>query len=224
MQKRFPASSLLVSLILLSAIGVSLFLSRDYWLNSEKVSLNNYENFLAEKIRLLGYENVDKTAICQAQQKKTAELKLKNQLDYRFHCKFSSIFLKPKPTKEKYILVENLADWLDMESYADSILLISSLDELPANSENNPIIVRTTQAISGRLRQPFYGIVITDYPFDFTDKRIFGTIYSSFSGNEPNRRNHSFRRAVINHIEQKYSTWHYFPNSTHLLHNENNSR
>lgn len=221
MRRYYSASSLLVSLMMISSIGVVLFLNRDYWLRNEKISQQHYLTYLSEKLAMIEYDRLDKERECNNQQKERLSFKLKN-LNYSFYCEFRSIFIRPKPTKEKYILVENINDWLDVETFSNNIYLISSLAELPPSSEENPKLVRTTQAINGRLTQPFYGIVITDYPFNYTDKRIYGTIYSSYAGNDPNRRNLSYKKAVIQNIERDNSNWHYLPNSNNLLHNENN--
>lgn len=215
----YSASSLFVSLIMLSGIGVLLFLSRSYWLGNERVSQYHYETYLSEKLAILEYIKLDKDQECNKYQKENISFKLID-LYYGFHCKFETIFIKPKPTKEKYILVDNVYEWLDLEQFSSNIHLVASLSELPESSEDNPKIIRTTQAIDERLTQPFYGIVITEYPFNYTDKRIYGTIYSSYSGNDPNRRNLSYKKAVIQNIERDNSYWRYLPNSINLLHNE----
>lgn len=221
MRRYYPASSLLVSLMMISSIGIILFLNRDYWLGNEKVSQNHYSSYLSEKLAILEYDRLDKEQECNKQQKESIYFKLKN-LHYGFHCEFHSIFIQPKPTKEKYILVDNVSNWLDLKTFAHNVHFISALEDLPESSEENPKIVKTTQEISGRLTQPFYGIVITDYPFNYTDKRIYGTIYSSYAGNDPNRRNLSYKKSIIQNIERDNSIWHYLPNSNNLLHDENN--
>lgn len=218
--RHYSASSLLVSLMILSSIGIILFMSKDYWLGNEKISQNQNAIYLSEKLALLEYDKLDKSQECNKQKQESVYFKLKN-LYYGFHCEFQSIFIKPKPTKEKYILVNDINEWLDLAQFSPNINLVSTLSELPESSEENPKIVKTTQAIDERLTQPFYGIVITEYPFNYTDKRIYGTIYSSYAGNDPNRRNLSYKRTIIQNIERDNSRWHYLPNSINILHNEN---
>lgn len=221
MTRYYSASSLLVSFVLLSMIGVILFINRDYFINNENISQNNYQNYLSDKLWLIEYNKIDKELECKKQKKETIYFRF-NDLTYSFHCQFSSIYIKPKPTKEKYIFVENITDWLDVKAYQQQIFPIYSLDELPETSEENPKIIQVMQDIDQRLTQPFYGIVITDYLFNFTDKRIYGTIYSSHSGNDPNRRNLSYKKNVIQNIERDYSNWHYLSHSNSLLNDENN--
>lgn len=216
----YSASSLLISLMMISSIGIILFMSKDYWLGNENISHNQNAIYLSEKLALLEYQKLDKELECDKQKQASVNLQIKH-LYYGFHCEFRSIFIKPKPTKEKYILVDNINEWLDLESFSANVYVISSLSELPSSSEENPKIVRTSQAINERLTQPFYGIVITDHPFNYTDKRIYGTIYSSYAGNDPNRRNLSYKRTIIQNIERDNSRWHYLPNSINILHNEN---
>lgn len=220
MKRLWQGSSVLISLMLLVAIGTVLFFSRDFWLNNEKVSQNDYKNYLAERFAMIPFDRLYKQQECQTQQQENISFSL-GKLSYGFHCRKQTIFIKPRPTKEKYILVEDIEDWLNIDAFRHNIQQISSLDDLPPSSEENPKIVQTTQPISGRLTVPFYGIVLTAYPFEFTDKRIFGTIYSSEPSNDSNRRNHSFRRAVIQNIEWDNTQWHYLPSSNNLLQNEN---
>lgn len=220
MQRYYSAGSLLVSLIMLSGIAIVLFLNRDYWISNENISQHHYANYLSEKLSIIKYDRLDKEQECNKQEKESVYFKL-NNLSYSFYCEFDSIFVQPKPTKEKYILVDDINNWLDINQFSSNIHFISSLSDLPESSEENPKIVQTTQPIDERLTQPFYGIVITDYPFNYTDKRIYGTIYSSYAGNDPNRRNLSYKKTVIQNIERDNSTWHYLPNSNNLLHHEN---
>ncbi|MGQ8821318.1 DUF2572 family protein [Bibersteinia trehalosi] len=221
MSRYYSANSVLFSLIILSSIGITLFLNKGYIIVNENISQNNYINYLAEKMWLIEFQKINKEQECSIQKKPTTSLN-KKHLTFSFHCQFHSIFIQPKPTKEKYILVENINDWLDINAYQHVIYPIASLDDLPESSEENPKIVRITQNIDGRLMQPFYGIVITDYLFNFTDQRIYGTIYSSNNANDPNRRNLSYKRNVIQNIERDYSNWRYLPKSANTLNHENN--
>ena len=74
--------------------------------------------------------------------------------------------------------------------------------------------------IEERLDEHFYGIIITDYYFDITgSKRVYGVLYSTFD-NEREERNLTFRRAVVDNLEKKYSKWHLVPNSKNILNNK----
>ncbi len=72
--------------------------------------------------------------------------------------------------------------------------------------------------IDENLPQDFYGIVITDYLFDIRGKKMYGVLYSSYD-NAREERNLTFRRAVINNLENKYSYWKYLPNSENSIGN-----
>ncbi|MGX2948411.1 DUF2572 family protein, partial [Frederiksenia canicola] len=99
----------------------------------------------------------------------------------------------------------------------EKIYRIHSLSELPKSSESNPQVVIALNDIDGALQENFYGIIITDYYFDVRGKyKIFGALYSSFN-NQREERNLTYRRKVIDNIEQHFSHWEYLENSRHLL-------
>ncbi|MBV6547454.1 DUF2572 family protein, partial [Ursidibacter maritimus] len=125
----------------------------------------------------------------------------------------------PKPTKDKYIQVDNILDWLDLERYQSSLHYASSLDELPNSSESEPQIVIMTNDIDERLNQDFYGIIITDHYFDIKGKKIYGVLYSSYD-NFREERNLSYKSSVVNTIEEQFSYWQYLPYSRNLLAND----
>lgn len=220
MKHHHHAHTLSVSLILLSTVFSLLFLSKNEWLSYENVTRHLYHQHLNHKFYLLDYLHLNEEDACRQNQKTTVSYPL-GQQNYRFHCKFHSLFLKPKPTKEKFITVDHIEQWLDLQTYAQQIYSVRSLSELPASSEQNPQIVITLNDIDERLIQDFYGIVITQHYLNFTDKKIYGTIYSTHPRNDPNRRNLSFKRQVIENLEAKYSHWQYLPHSRNTLsHNE----
>lgn len=216
MNRKLEASSLLSSLLILASIMTLLFLTKENWLRQESVANGYYQQYLSSKMSLLNKLDQDQ---CANQQKEEIQETVKI-LSYSYLCERSSLFIKPKPTKDKYIAVDNIAHWLDLKTYQADILYISSLSELPKNSETTPKIVITKNTIDEKLENNFYGIVITDYYFDITgSKKIFGVLYSSFD-NAREERNLTFRKAVVDNLEKQYSRWHILPNSKNLLKNE----
>lgn len=216
MIRRLDGSSLLSALLILSGILTLLFFAKENWLKQESVSNGYYHQYLSSKMALSKKLGQNQCAIFQ-QQEIAENVKT---LPYSYLCEKRSLFIKPKPTKEKYISFNNIEDWLDLNKYRSDILYISSLSELPKNSESTPRIVIAKNVIDEKLEDNFYGIVITDYYFDITgNKKIFGVLYSSFD-NEREERNLTFRKAVIDNLESQYSEWHIVPNSTHLFRND----
>lgn len=70
--------------------------------------------------------------------------------------------------------------------------------------------------INENLPEDFYGIVITDYLFDITGKKMYGTLYSSYD-NARKERNLTFKKEVIRQLEAKYSYWRYLANSENMI-------
>lgn len=216
MIRKLEGSSLLSSLLILSGILTLLFFAKENWLKQESVANRYYQKYLSSKMALFKKLDQDQCATIQ-QQEITENVKI---LPYSYLCEKSSLFIKPKPTREKYIAFDNIENWLDLKKYKSEILYITSLSELPKNSETTPRIVVAKNAIDEKLEDNFYGIVITDYYFDITgSKKIFGVLYSSFD-NEREERNLTFRKAVIDNLEKQYSEWHLVPNSKNVLKNE----
>lgn len=214
----YSGSTLLVSLILLAGISLTLFFSREKLLANERFTQALQKHYLSEQLKLNELLKLDKQQTCREQRKDTVVYRLK-ELTYAFHCDFSSLFLY-KPTKEKYIQVDRFEQWLNLADYAGSIHYINALDELPSSTEHSPKIVRVMQPINARLTQDFYGIIMTDYPFYFTDRKIYGVLYSTHPENNITRRNLSFKRSVIQNLEQQFSYWSFLPHSQSLLFNE----
>lgn len=216
MIRKYQGSSLLSSLLILSGILTLLFFAKENWLKQESVANGYYQKYLSSKMALLKKVDQDQCATYQKQEV-TEEVKI---LPYSYLCEKSSLFIKPKPTREKYIAFDNIENWLDLKKYQSEILYITSLSELPKNSETTPKIVIAKNAIDEKLEDNFYGVVITDYYFDITgSKKIFGVLYSSFD-NEREERNLTFRKAVVDNLEKQYFEWHLVPNSKNLLKNE----
>lgn len=213
--RAYSASTLLVTLMLLLSVTLFFLFHRENLLKNDRAIHQDYQHYLVDKLQLNTLIRLDKETTCQQQKKDTISYSMR-YFDYSFHCVFHSLF-KRKPTKEKYIQVEQITDWLNIAKYQSAAIYIDTLSALPHSTETNPQIVIATQAISGRLTQDFYGIVITDYPFSFTDKKIYGTIYSTYKENDSNRRNHSFKRSVIQGLEDKFSSWEFLPNSENII-------
>lgn len=219
MKRYYSASSLLITLILLSGLFSVIFLNKDSLLKQEKVSLFYYQQYLTDKYQLIEKLAIDPEIECQNQKQTNVIFEFK-VMKYSFHCQFSSIFDPFKPTKEKYIQVDKIENWLNLLPYQSEIYKINHLSELPQSSIDNPKIVITLQDINEKLEKDFYGIVITDYLFDLTgSKRMYGTLYSTYD-NLREERNLSYKKEVIQHLENKFSSWHYLPYSRNILANE----
>lgn len=219
MRKYVRAGALLTALLLLNGVVLLIFMNKSDWLGSEKVTQNFYQRYLSDKLNLIEQVKQDVQTGCKTEKQSEITVKLDTFI-YSYYCENNAFFIKPKPTKEKFIWVDDIKVWLDIERYEQQIVFIRSLSELPASSEDNPQVVMTLNDIDERLQRDFYGIVITPHYFNFTDKKIYGTIYSSDRRNDQNRRNLSYKRGVIERLEQRFSSWDYLPNSRNVLRNE----
>ncbi|MEG9544547.1 DUF2572 domain-containing protein [Mannheimia sp. HC-2023] len=216
------ASALLVSLILISSILAILFLTKEKWISQQNITQFYSEKYLADKYHFLALYKEDKNKLCQKLKKDMiiqsdfSPQKL-NFLQYQFECQFNSLFRDKKPTKEKYIPFVQSSDYLDLANVpSQEIYTIRTLSELPPSSEDNPKIVIAQNEINENLPQDFYGIVITDYLFDITGKKMYGALYSSFD-NAREERNLTFKKEVISQLEAKYSYWQYLPHSENTI-------
>lgn len=211
------ASSILVSLIIISGVLTLIFLSQDRWLHQEKISLGHYQHYLSGQLRLS--KIIQANDECAQQKKPQIQVEI-GEVIYRYACEKESIFIQPKPTKDKYIAFTHIQNWLDIENFQSEISYISSLTELPKTSESAPKIVIAKNAIDERLPEHFYGIIITDYYFDITgNKKIYGALYSSFD-NLREERNLTFKKSVIDNLDNHYAKWHLLPYSKSLFLNE----
>lgn len=219
MRNRVSGSALITSLMILSSILLAMLIYKSEWIGSEKVTQSFYADYLSDKLALIEKLNEDEQSVCEKEKREEIVIRL-NKMVYRYSCERKTLFLKPKPTREKFIAVDKVENWLDIDNYRHKITFIRTLSELPPSSENNPQVVMTLNDIDERLSQDFYGIVITPHYFNFTDKKIFGTIYSENSRNDPNRRNLSYKRTVIDAVEEELSSWSFLANSRNILSNE----
>ena len=215
MRRLYPAGTLLVTMMILVGLLAILFLNKESFLMRERVIQYYYADYLESKFKLLRLKDVHNK--CDEYQKNNLSIQA-GKLHYQFSCQFDSIFLQTKPETKKYIQIDNIENWLNLEKYNPEIISIKHIDELPQNSESNPKIVRALNDITGRLKHDFYGIIITDFLFDITGKQVQGTVYSGYP-NTPTRYL-VFNRNVINNIEQQYSQWRYQPFSRNLLAHE----
>lgn len=217
MKARYTANVLFVTLMVLSGLATFLLLQRGDWADMEKITQESYRQALTHKFALFNYLQQEQNTRCQTEKTETISDTLGIQR-YAFHCYVLPLFLQP--VRDKFVEVERLEDWLDLATYRNVITEIRTLDDLPASSEQNPQIVLTLQDIDGRLKRDFYGVVIAPHYFNFTDKKIYGTIFSLHSGNDPNRRNLSFKRSLITQLELRYNIWRALPHSRYRDDNE----
>lgn len=217
MPRRLTAGTLLVTLMVLSAILALLFLHRSHRLHTDRLTQQIYQHYLSEKLALLTL-SIDEAQQCRHAKQETVRFPIGTQ-QYRFHCEFKSLF-RQKPTKEKFIFTDDFSRYLNPDIYAAATHPVRSVADFPPSHEQAPQILITLNPINERLTQDFYGIILTDYPLTLTDRKIYGTIYSRYPNNDPNRRNLSYKRQVIEQLDQQYGSWHYLPYSRNLLNNE----
>ncbi|MGX2968138.1 DUF2572 family protein [Ursidibacter sp. B-7004-1] len=221
MSRISPASALLTSLLLIVSILALLFLFQQDILYRDRYTQNIYHQYLNQKYQLLPELRKslpERDNECN-QNKKEKIIKQAGDIQYQYSCDFKSIFIQPKPTKDKYIQVDNILNWLDLKTYQAALHYVSSLDELPHSSENDPQIVIMQNDIDESLKKDFYGIIITDYYFDIKGKKIYGVLYSSYN-NLREERNLTYKRSVVDTIEKQFSYWQYLPNSRNILAND----
>ncbi len=69
MKRYYPASSLLITLILLSGLFAVIFLNKDSLLKQEKVGLFYYQQYLTDKYQLIEKLAIDPEIECQKTKK-----------------------------------------------------------------------------------------------------------------------------------------------------------
>lgn len=216
------ANSLLTSLVTLTLLFSLFLLGKHYPLDNDKLTQIIYQRHLNDKLGLYPKMQQDPQQLCRQGQETTRYFHIGNR-DYRIHCQAHRLF-RQSPPSQKFIAFTQIEEWLDLKRYDQAIYRIRHLNELPPSSEQQPKIVITLQDIDERLTQDFYGIIITEHYFNFTDKRIYGTIYSNHPNNDPNRHNLRAKRQVIQTLEQQYTEWDYLPHSRSLLHDLTTTR
>lgn len=219
MRRYYQASSLLVSLMIISGLLLLIFINKEDLFLIDRGKHHLQREYLNAQLSLLDKMPINEQSECEKLKLLIIEIPL-DRYTYRFYCQFSSIFIKPKPTKEKFIFVNDISERLNIARYREGIYFIQTLADLPPTTEHSPKIVVALQDIDERLTQDFYGIIITEHYLNFTDKKVYGTIYSTNPRNNTNRRNHSYKRNVIEQLEQQFSSWDYLPYSRNIIANE----
>ncbi len=213
MKLKIEASALFVSLILISSLLAFIFMTKEVWLNQENAALYYYKRYLSDKFLLK--EQLAEGSDCVEYKANFVEKNL-GYITYHYQCEKQSLFIQ-KPTKEKYIAFTDIQDWLALDKFQSEIYYIRSLKELPPSSEQDPKIVIAQNRIDEKIEENFYGIIITQDYFDITGtKKIYGTLYSGFD-NEREERNLTFKRSVIDNLDQKYSIWRELPYTRNIL-------
>lgn len=228
MKRHYPASALLVSLMILSGLLAFMFLSKDHWLSQEKISRYDYQRYLTAKWALVPHLTEEAEAYTQKCRPANAEkvskhlesalLVIQNAdaLSFRLYCQFHSFFLKGKPTK-KSVETADYAVYLNEEMVNRHKLEIADLAQLPANSADTPKIVVFTQDVEGKLNADFYGIIITTHRLQLKHgAKFYGTLYSPHTEDGKSRYITHSAQAMAN-LEKQHSAWHYQPQSRNLL-------
>lgn len=217
--KHPKGSILLTALILLIGILATIFLAKNDAISYTQKANAAYHAYLKEKIALVNLHRQDKNQQCITQQKEIIEIKL-NKLDYLFHCQ-KLTFFKHKVNSKKYVSLNKFSDELDLKNYQHLIYKINSLLELPDTSINEPKIVLAQNAIDETLTKNFYGIILTEHLFDISGRtKIYGKLYSTFD-NEREERNLTYKKEVLEKLEQATTHWQYLPHSTRIKAHEN---
>lgn len=228
MKRHYPASTLLVSLMILSGLLAFVFLSKDHWLSQEKISRYDYQRYLNAKWALaprLTEEDKTYTPKCRAANEgklgKHLEstplvLQKADALSFGIYCQFHSFFLKGRPTK-KSVETADYAVYLNEEIVNTNKLEIADLAHLPVNSADTPKIVVFTQDVEGKLNADFYGIIITTHRLQLKHgAKFYGTLYSPHTEDGKSRYITHSAQAMAN-LEKQHSAWHYQPQSRNLL-------
>lgn len=228
MRRYYPASALLVSVMILTGLLAIIFLTKQNWLSQENISRYYYERYLNSKWSLaeeFKSSSSKYTEECKAKyQEKIAkygeaevlEIKTNKAVVYRIYCRFYSLFLTDKPTK-KAVETEDISRYLERDMVEKHKIEISDLAELPANSMDDPKIVVATQDLDGKLNADFYGIIITSHRLQLRHgAKFYGTLYTAYSEDGKSRYiTHS--AAAMSNLEKQHSGWEYLPYSRNIL-------
>lgn len=219
MNKQYKASVVLVSLVILSSLVIIIFINKEKVLEREIMSHFYFERYINQKAKDYLYIKEDLTQDLDEKCDDTAS-SLRKLGEYNHYCYCRSLFKIKPPSLVKYVSFTNIEDFLDIRNNDNKVYHIKSLSELPESSIENPKVVRALNPINERLLKDFYGIIITDYPFDFRGRKIYGLLYSSYYNNEKERRNLVNNKKVVNNLHNQCWHWFYLPNSKHYLSNE----
>lgn len=183
--------------------------NQEHWLTHNQALSAQWKQYLARQMSLVSPPTITmRDQLCQA-----AKASPVQQEGYQFECEQrGSLFVQLPRLREKYIRFTDISAVLNVDEFAEHIHFIRRLDELPSSTREAPKVVRALNAIKGRLRRPFYGIVITDYPFDVTDRQIVGFLYSSYE-NLNYDEDVRWNRMVFNNLQRQFSLWQTVPYS-----------
>ncbi|MCK3655125.1 hypothetical protein A4G19_04920 [Pasteurellaceae bacterium Macca] len=211
--KAYPATVLLVGILLLTALLATIFLTKSTVIQQERAGIAQYQAYLQDKFALIELLQQDENTLCQQQQQNVVEF-TRPHLNYRFHCLDKDIFSGKFPTRKN--LYGN--DFHQFTAYIENYAIkpITSWEELPKSSLSHPQIVKADNALIGHLTDDFYGILVTEYPVElYKGGKFYGAIYT------PRKvflsRFISYKREVIENIRRDYSIWQYQENSRHLM-------
>lgn len=213
MRYSFQGNVSILSLIVLSILLTFLFITKDDILSEKKITHNYHYQHLNDNYNLISEIRRDEDIVCSQLKKEKIVFS-----SYSFNCIKRSFFVK-KPTKS-YVEYQQISQYLNNDDYKDNIYLIDKLEEFPLTSIDNPKIVKVLDNIDGELPNHFYGIIITDNYFDIKGRyNLYGVLYSSYD-NKRKERNISYKKEVIENIENQLSSWSYLAHSKSLLSNE----
>ncbi|MDO4698946.1 MAG: hypothetical protein Q4A60_09825 [Pasteurellaceae bacterium] len=208
MTRHRSAHILLTALLLLSGLFSLMLLHQEYWFGYNQSLQSVWKTHLTRKMALsMPPSRPMLDQHCQAEKRSPIQRE-----GYQFECeKAGSFFVRMPRSREKYIPFTDIEQVLDVKTYAAAIHPIRTLADLPPSSVDNPKVVRALNPINERLPRHFYGIVITDYPFDITDRWIVGMLYSSYHHYDD--QDVRWNRTVFKNLENQLSRWQFLPHS-----------
>jgi hypothetical protein len=213
------ASILLPSLVMLSSILATLLLGWDKVEHYHQADISQYQTYLSSKFHIGKISQYQLQQQCQ-NEKKEQNYIVSAKLKLAADCLRYSIFPQTMPAS-KYLKVDNLNDRLDLTRFEQDFIKIETLDELPQTSAEYPKIVLASAPINARLLKDFYGVIATDYEFNVTDKKIYGVLISSYDNSTMGqKRNLTFKRDILNRLEELHSEWEFLPNSIRIEAND----
>lgn len=206
----YSSGSVITSLMLMSSFLLLFFINKDNLIKQNGLKELYYHQYLENKFALLDKLELKRlNELCKKQKKEVGKVRL-NKLNYYFSC--HSLFVDLKENGRNYIFLKKLNKQFNLESVKEEIYYVNELSDFPDSNLSNPKVVIANKDIEGRLERDFYGIVITNYPFNIFGKRIYGIVYSGYNNGD---RNLIYKKEVIENLQNRY--WHYQPYSRNLL-------
>ncbi|QIW16499.1 hypothetical protein A4G20_09200 [Pasteurellaceae bacterium RH1A] len=223
---KYSANVLLTALVLLSGLATILFLSQDKLLHQEAMTQAYYGDYLKSLNEIHQEKEAqeksrpNKDVICNQKQTEKIEIR-KKHLQYLFQCVEVNLFKdKTKLPTKKHLLLDEIEDNLNIDEFSAYILQLDSLDKLPKNTDDKPYIIKFTREIeNGILPHSFYGLIITEHPFNLnvTRDKIYGLVISAQALDSTTDRSVTRNRNVISTLSQLYQHWYYVPNSQRIV-------